>query len=179
MDKNELVLDINTDTFKELKENFNTIIGEVLTNVVGRNLAEADINIGVHLAFDNPAPGQFRNPKIEHKIKAVFKQTAEKSGSLAPANMELVKDGEKWVLKPVDDGQQDMFDEPEPERQAVPALPEPEQGEPSGYYEPEPEQENVTPSCPKCKYSRVNGQPKTTGPCADCDRVKHTNFESK
>ena len=249
-DTEKMVLNINTDTFNSFKSDFNNILTAVLQNMQNKELTECDMAMNLNIKFteDGKRPGHFIMPELRHEIKATFKQTTKKTGSLAPAHTELVydEDSEQYVLQRMEDGQQDIFAASERPKQdadvinVTPALPEPEpkalpekisdvdttspcktcvnykDGQPCGVecdaeysgYEEKPEDTVVTvgpgsdepvkpndwkkggvtdedyltamtnkPACPKCMYSRQNGQPKKTGPCKDCKG--HSNFKGQ
>ena len=68
MDNNVLVLDINASTFTQLKDDFNDVLKEVLDNLVGRYLTEADITVSVHLRFEHDSKGALVAPVIQHVV---------------------------------------------------------------------------------------------------------------
>lgn len=113
MDGDVLVLDINTDTFKNLKNDFNEKLKALLDKMVSRNLEEGDIAIAVHLKFTGEEPGRLKYPSFQHEVKFNFKETEKKTGTLAPANTEVVYDSkfDAYVFRRIDDGQQDIFAE--------------------------------------------------------------------
>ena len=128
----DLVLDINTDTFKALKDDFNEMLMQVLYNLQDRELVECDMGVKLNIKFDRIAPpaegavAHYVAPQFKHEIQATFKQTAKKGGSLAPAKMELVFDEElnKYVLRTIDDGQQDLFNQEQNCTEEPAVLPE-------------------------------------------------------
>ena len=186
MDNNVLVLDINASTFTQLKDDFNDVLKEVLDNLVGRYLTEADITVSVHLRFEHDSKGALVAPVIQHVVKSVYKQTAMKDGTLAPANMELVKDKDTgaYVFRHIDDGQQDIFaddsDQAEPDVvnaatvPAGPALPEPERPADDVVALPESISDTDTSSpCKTCSHYK-DGQP-----CGiECD-AEYSGYEAK
>lgn len=135
-DTDKMVLDINTDTFNSFKSDFNNILTAVLQNMQSKELTECDMAMNLNIKFteDGKRPGHFIMPELRHEIKATFKQTTKKTGSLAPAHTELVydEDSEQYVLQRMDDGQQDIFagaEKPKEDADVInvtPALPEPE-----------------------------------------------------
>ena len=130
MENNDLVLDINGDTFKAMKDDFNEMLKQVLYNMQDRSLLECDMGIKLNVKFEKQAPKKegeephYVAPQFKHEIQAVFKQTAKKGGSLAPVKTELVYDDEldAYVLRPIDDGQQDLFKQDAENQAALPPV---------------------------------------------------------
>ena len=93
-DTEKMVLNINTDTFNSFKSDFNNILTAVLQNMQNKELTECDMAMNLNIKFteDGKRPGHFIMPELRHEIKATFKQTTKKTGSLAPAHTELVYD---------------------------------------------------------------------------------------
>ena len=191
-DTEKMVLDIDTDTFNSFKSDFNNILTAVLQNMQSKELTECDMAMNLNIKFteDGKRPGHFIMPELRHEIKATFKQTTKKTGSLAPAHTELIYDEEteKYVLQRMDDGQQDIFAAAEKPKEdadvinVMPALPEPDKKQRPAWAKDLNDEDYLTattnkPACPKCMYSRQNGQPKKTGPCKDCKG--HSNFKGQ
>jgi hypothetical protein len=196
----DILLDINTETFKALKDDINFMLKNVLQNMQERDLAECDMNIKLHVGFEKSTSGDststvpvFINPVIKHDIQAVFKQTAKKGGSLAPANTMLVFDAERqaFVLRHIDDGQQDIFDGPESanEPETLPALTAPDESQYDAEAEaeaadevgtPEAERpEGYVPHCIDCEHSNAHGFPQKRGACLSCDQETLNNFKGR
>ncbi len=194
----DILLDINTETFKALKDDINFMLKNVLQNMQERDLAECDMNIKLHVGFEKSTSGDststvpvFINPVIKHDIQAVFKQTAKKGGSLAPANTMLVFDGERqaFVLRHIDDGQQDIFDGPESanEPETTPALPAPVEADAEPMAEadgemgvPTAERPDVyVPHCIDCEHCNAHGFPQKRGACLSCDQDTLNNFKGR
>lgn len=142
--KNDLPLSLKSDTFGALHSDFDQVLRSTLTGMdeTGQDVAEINIKVKITLTDDSApdysvAGGQqtreITKPKFEHTVSAVIQRKEKRTGTLA-GNYELVWDREtcRYVMRPIDNGQMDLFDrapEPdevesgsnEPEQPALPA----------------------------------------------------------
>ena len=118
-------LSIDGDTFKELKSDFDNVLGRLITEMTKWDSEEAKMTVSIAvkltlgLARDYKANGydgtrDITMPKFEHNIKSVMQVKNEQSGSCG-GNYELAYDKEtnKWVMKEIFNGQSSMFDDGE------------------------------------------------------------------
>ena len=124
MNNDVWVLDLNGDTFNAMKTDFNKILQRTLNNMEQEENETAEIKISIKirltknaiLSIDSQDADSYRDviaPRFIHKIVSEFKTREEENGSLGTGNEELVWDPNlmKWVMRPIDNGQGNLFDE--------------------------------------------------------------------
>lgn len=122
---NDLPLSLKSDTFNALCSDFDQIIRSTLSGMeeTEQDVAEANVKVKITLTPDSApdfsvAGGQqtraITKPKFDHTVSAVIQKKEKKTGTLS-GNYELVWDRESccYVMRPIDNGQVSMFDEPE------------------------------------------------------------------
>lgn len=145
-------LSLNGDTFNALKSDYDALLRQLLTEMENRDEEEATITIKVVVKLEKDQARDFRangydamrdivKPTFKHEISTVMQIKNKKSGSLG-GTMEMVWDKElgQYVMRPIDNGQVSMFDEPEsrdagviePQNNALPAPKAPALPGPSG-----------------------------------------------
>jgi len=123
MNTKKYSLSLDGDTFKELKNDFDSVLGRLITEMTKRESEEAKVTVSLTVKL---TPGQARDfqangydgtrditkPKFEHNIKSVMQVKDEQSGSCG-GNYELAYDNDigKWVMKEIYNGQTSMFDD--------------------------------------------------------------------
>ncbi len=189
MEKQELVLDINTDTFKELKDAINEKLAGAFQNMHERSITEADVGINLHISCEINKPGHFTKPCIKHEVKVTFKQQSKASGAVAPANAEMVYDEKigKWVFRPLDDGQQDIFDgskdddvaqieAPEHDPDKLPTVVDAELVEPDDEPDDQDESEDLPPENDESPHHPLTGteDPEKLDKSKQCSHCKNS-----
>lgn len=119
MDNNKTFeLDLNTDTFKRFKDDFNRILSSTLREMEQRKVNEADISVKMSIKLTDL---YFANidkdctvPDFTHKITAKMQVKEESSGRLNGV-FDLKQDEEtgRYYLEAIRDNQTTMFDEEE------------------------------------------------------------------
>lgn len=120
--KNDLPLSLKSDTFNALCSDFDQILRSTLTGMeeTEQDVAEIAVKVKITLTPDSApdftvAGGQqtraITKPKFDHTVSAVIQKKEKKTGTLA-GNYELVWDREtcKYVMRPIDNGQMNLFD---------------------------------------------------------------------
>lgn len=138
-DAKQLTLD--SDTFKNLKDDFDGMLARILKDMDKRNVDDATITLKLSVSLDREKVGPFTSddeakevvkPTFKHDISSVMQVKDKKSGSVS-GDFILVWDEEEgeFVMKRITNGQMsfDTMDEPmETERieyvDAIPALDE-------------------------------------------------------
>lgn len=122
---NDLPLSLKSDTFNALCSDFDQIMRSTLSGMeeTEQDVAEVNVKVKITLTPDSApdfsvAGGQqtraITKPKFDHTVSAVIQKKEKKTGTLS-GNYELVWDRERccYVIRPIDNGQVSMFDEPE------------------------------------------------------------------
>lgn len=113
----DLPLSLKSDTFSELSSDFDSMLAQLLQGMVDTEESTGTINIKLKVlltpdsAPDFETDGETRTitkPKFEHEVSAVIQRKDKRSGSLS-GNFELVRDGDGYVMRPIDDGQYTLF----------------------------------------------------------------------
>lgn len=120
---NILELNINSNAFENMKEDFNAVLKRTLANMQQKGSNEAALTLKLSISldesevrdFDSQEPNAYRRvykPGFDHKISSVMQIKTEKSGSFN-GEYELVwdEDLEDFVMKPINNGQPSFFDE--------------------------------------------------------------------
>lgn len=119
MDNNKTFeLDLNTDTFKRFKDDFNKILSSTLREMEQRKVNEADISVKMSIKLTDL---YFANidkdctvPDFTHKITAKM-QVKEEIGGRLNGVFDLKQDEEtgRYYLEAIRDNQTTMFDDEE------------------------------------------------------------------
>lgn len=128
MNKKDLALTINSDTFTAMKNDFDKVLTRTLSNMLGKESEDATITLKLSISlredeapdFEATYPNAIRaiqKPRFDHKISSVMQIKTEESGSLK-GEYELIWDKDKgdYVMRPIDNGQQSLFDDDAPVR---------------------------------------------------------------
>ena len=116
--KNAMELSLNGDTFAALKEDFDSILAQTLSNMESKGADEAVITLKLGVSLEkqsfvrNKEPEELTKPSFKHDISSVMQVKNKKSGSLS-GDYELVWDEEemKYVMRRISNGQMSLFDE--------------------------------------------------------------------
>lgn len=120
-------LSLNVDTFNALKSDYDSMLRQTLTKMEDLKVEDATITIKVAVSLEKDQARDFQangydgmrdivKPTFKHEISTVMQVKDKKSGSVG-GSMELVWDKElcDYVMRPIDNGQVSMFDEPDKE----------------------------------------------------------------
>lgn len=122
MNNNGYKLNISSDAFKSMRDDFDRLLKKTLFNMndKGSNTAEITVKLKVDLVpqqtVTNDGDGKkvrdYLNPKFTHKINSVMTTKLEESGAFV-GEYELVYDADlqDYVAKPVGAQQASFFDE--------------------------------------------------------------------
>lgn len=115
-------LDLDSDTFEEMKKNFNFVLQRLLGNMEEKRSREGSLTLKLDISlaqefipnFDPEIEGETREihkPTFKHKITSIVKINDEKSGNL-DSEMELYMDEDGiYKMKPIANTQQrSIFD---------------------------------------------------------------------
>lgn len=118
-------LSLNGDTFNALKSDYDSMLRQTLTKMEDLKVEDATITIKVAVSLEKDQARDFQangydamrdivKPTFKHEISSVMQVKDKKSGSLG-GTMELVwdKDLGQYVMRPIDNGQVSIFDEPD------------------------------------------------------------------
>lgn len=122
---NDMPLSLKSDTFSALTTDFDSMLRQLLEGMVDTGESAGTINIKVKVSLtEDSAPDftvaggqqtrEITKPKFEHEVSAVIQRKDKRSGSLS-GNFELVRDGDGYVMRPIEDGQYNLFDRGEEE----------------------------------------------------------------
>ena len=116
-------LDLDSDTFEEMKKNFNFVLQRLLGNMEEKQSREGSLTLKLDITlasefipnYDPEVQGETREihkPSFKHKITSVVKINDEKSGNM-DSEMELYMDENGvYKMKPIANTQQrSIFDE--------------------------------------------------------------------
>lgn len=122
MDNNVLILNLDSNAFSAMKEDFNKVLRRTLGNMKIKESDEATLTLKLSIkltetdvpdfdAADETAMKKIHKPRFDHKISSVMQIKTDESGSLK-GEYELVWDeeSEDWIMKPIDNGQRSFFD---------------------------------------------------------------------
>lgn len=117
-----LVLNLESDTFADMKADFNKVLKRTLNNMEmkGSDIAEMTIKLKINLLeaeapdydiVSHHATREIIKPVFSHKVSSLFQIKDEESGVLK-GDYELVWDKEigDFVMKPITSSQQSFFD---------------------------------------------------------------------
>lgn len=110
---NYLALNINSDTFNGLKQDFNELLQDLLERMQRNEIEDAALNIKVSISLTESfvQDNKVIVPMFTHKVAASYKETQERAGAVNLPNMALVYDPNlcEYVMRPVKDIQGDLF----------------------------------------------------------------------
>ena len=127
MNQKDFSLSMDGEAFASLRSDFDQVLRSTLAGMVETDQSQAEIGIKVKITLtEDSAPDftvagghstrEITKPKFEHTVTAVIQRKEKKTGVFA-GEYELVWDREacKYVARPIEDGQQTLFDDDEPE----------------------------------------------------------------
>lgn len=116
----DLPLSLKSDTFSSLSSDFDSMLRQLLQGMVETQENTGTINIKVKVTLiEDSAPDfsvaggqqtrEITKPKFEHEVSAVIQRKDKRTGSLS-GNYELVRDGDGYFMRHIDNGQYGLFD---------------------------------------------------------------------
>ena len=122
MENNILKLNINSNAFENMKEDFDKVLKRTLGNMQIKESDEATLTLKLNISltemevpdFESEFPNAMRKihkTRFDHKVSSVMQIKTEESGHLK-GEYELVWDEEAqdFVMKPIDNGQTSFDD---------------------------------------------------------------------
>lgn len=120
-------LSMSGDAFSSLRSDFDQVLQSTIAGMIETEQDSAEISIKVKIGLSEDSAPDFSvsggqqtrevtKPKFEHTVQAVIQRKEKKTGSFS-GNNELVWDRQagKYVWRPIEDGQCNLFDSEEPE----------------------------------------------------------------
>lgn len=121
----KFALDINSDTFNEMKADFNSVLKNTLKEMEAKNVTQSDITLKLAIEVcpytTTTSTGQYRDtyqPVLSHKITSKMQIKNEKSGSIGGyEGLELIYDkkSDSYIMACIMRDQVTFFDEEEDE----------------------------------------------------------------
>ena len=123
MYQNDLPMSLKSETFNSLCSDFDDVLRSTLRGMVETEQDTAEISVKVKISLtESSAPDfsvaggqqtrEITKPKFDHTVSAVIQRKEKKTGTLA-GEYELVWDADsgRYVMRPIDNGQINLFDE--------------------------------------------------------------------
>ena len=132
----DMILSLNGDTFQTLKNDFDTILARTIGNMTMKGADEATITLKLSVSLEKSSVGTMNGvqdvtkPTFKHDISSVMQVKDKMTGQFkGEYGMIWDEDEERWVLRKIDNGQMNLFDDEgnqiiDAEYHEVPALPE-------------------------------------------------------
>lgn len=117
-DDMKMELSLNGETFRRLKDDFDSVLNRTIGNMEMKGADEAAITVKLSISLDKDSVEgedgyrEITRPTFKHDISSVMQVKDKMSGTLN-GNYEIVYDEEsgKYVMRKVEDGQTSMFDD--------------------------------------------------------------------
>ena len=120
MNKQYLMLNLESDTFKGMKADFNELLQQLLEKLFAGRIADGSISMKLSVSltetYSETMGKDISVPLFKHKTTANYTEKLENAGAVSLPNtyLEYDEDLGEFVLKPCG-GEQDMFAEQEAE----------------------------------------------------------------
>ena len=114
---------LESDVFNAMKSDFNKLLRKTLSTMLQKEGEKAELKLSLKISLTQGEARDFEEaryeaqrdvilPKFEHKISTVMQYKDELSGFVGGAEYELVWDKGKseYVMRPIKDGQMDIFE---------------------------------------------------------------------
>ena len=137
----DMILSLNGDTFQSLKNDFDTILARTIGNMTMKGADEATITLKLSVSLEKSSVGTMNGvqdvtkPTFKHDVSSVMQVKDKMTGQFkGEYGMIWDEDEERWVLRKIDNGQMNLFDDEgdgriiDADYTEVPALPESSQG---------------------------------------------------
>lgn len=132
----DMILSLNADTFQSLKNDFDTILNRTIGNMTMKGADEATITLKLSVGLEKRSVDTMNGiqdvtkPTFKHDISSVMQVKDKMTGQFkGEYGMIWDEDEERWVLRKIDNGQMNLFDDDgnqiiDADYHEVPALPE-------------------------------------------------------
>lgn len=123
MSKKDYEITLESDAFNAMKSDFNKLLRKTLSTMLQKEGEKAELKLSLKISLTQGEARDFEEvryeaqrgvilPKFEHKISTVMQYKDELSGFVGGAEYELVWDKSKseYVMRPIKDGQMDIFE---------------------------------------------------------------------
>jgi len=123
MSKKAYEITLESDAFNAMKSDFNQLLRKTLSTMLQKEGEKAELKLSLKITLTQGETRDFEEvryeaqrevilPKFEHKISTVMQYKDELSGFVGGAEYELVWDKQKreYVMRPIKDGQMDIFE---------------------------------------------------------------------
>lgn len=131
----DMILSLNGDTFQTLKNDFDTILARTIGNMTMKGADEATITLKLSVSLEKSSVGTMSGvqdvtkPSFKHDISSVMQVKDKMTGQFkGEYGMIWDENEERWVLRKIDNGQMNLFDDEgqviDADYTEVPALPE-------------------------------------------------------
>lgn len=131
----DMILSLNGDTFQTLKDDFDTILARTIGNMTMKGADEATITLKLSVSLEKSSVGtvsgiqDVTKPSFKHDISSVMQVKDKMTGQFkGEYGMIWDEDEECWVLRKIDNGQMNLFDDEgqiiDADYREVPGLPE-------------------------------------------------------
>ena len=159
----DMILSLNGDTFQTLKDDFDTILARTIGNMTMKGADEATITLKLSVSLEKSSVGtvsgiqDVTKPSFKHDISSVMQVKDKMTGQFKGEYGMIWDENEGcWVLRKIDNGQMDMFDEDcnfvvDASYREVPSLPESAESD-SCEVPVDPEGKEVTPFAWLCQF---------------------------
>ena len=118
--KNEMIMQIESDAFIDLRWKFNTVLATVLKKMKIRDSSKASITVKIDIDLTDIKTVDTRtgeslhvkNPVIGYKVnhKLEYKSEAGEEGTIQSADSYLAFEDGQWKIRKVEDGQMTIAD---------------------------------------------------------------------
>ncbi len=117
--KKDMILSLNGDTFETMKNDFDTILARTIGNMTMKGADDATITLKLSVSLEKSsigsADGVLRDvtkPTFKHDISSVMQVKDKMTGQFkGEYGMIWDEEEERWVLRKIDNGQMNLFDE--------------------------------------------------------------------
>lgn len=116
--ENEMYLSLDGETFRRMKTDFDGILNRTIGNMQMKGASDATITLKLDISITKGVINidgvnrDYNKPSFKHQISSVLQIKDKATGQLAgEIVLEWDDDAEKFVVRPVDDGQSSFFDD--------------------------------------------------------------------
>ena len=114
----DMILSLNGDTFQTLKNDFDTILARTIGNMTMKGADEATITLKLSISLEKSSidttngAQDVTKPTFKHDISSVMQVKDKMTGQFnGEYGMVWDDEEERWVLRKIDNGQMNLFDE--------------------------------------------------------------------
>lgn len=117
---NVKIISMGSDTFNQMKADITDVMTETLSKMEELESDEATVTLKIKISLeDMDVMGEdkyrkAKRPTFKHTVSSAVTVKTQKDGILT-GNNELEKDGNRYIMKPVHDGQMSLFEQADEE----------------------------------------------------------------